>query len=129
MDGQPYFAGSDVEEFILKKGTILYFVEDWNRGDPIPGGFGTKDFITTVKELREKLAVKDAWKKTINDPTIRAYTVKADIRVRSGTIGPQTENGVLLPGGGHQYEILEDFRGGLWKNFLDPPTPGTKLIK
>lgn len=69
--------------------------------------------------MREKLAVKEAWKETSREPTLRAYRVKADLKARSGIIGRQSDNGIELPGGGHQYEII-DYLGGDWENYLEP---------
>lgn len=60
-------------------------------------------------------------------PTIRSYQVKNDLKVRSGIIGKQVENGKVLPGGGHQYEFIDDIRKN-WVKFLDPIDPiGIKL--
>jgi TANFOR domain-containing protein len=129
LDGQPYWAGTQVEELVLgRKGEIIYFIENYNDGIPNPGQFASKDPITTLKELREKLAVKEAWKKTGKEPTLRAYRVKSELNARSGTIGRQSDNGIELPGGGHQYEIV-DYLGDNWKNYLEEvgPIRGTKL--
>jgi hypothetical protein len=131
LDGQPYWAGTQVDEMVLgRKGETIYFVEDYKGGKPNPGQYGSKDPTTTVKELRQKLAVKEAWKRTDNDPTLRAYRVKAELRVRSGTIGRQSDNGAELPGGGHQYEVI-DYLGGDWRKYLEPigSEEGVKLIK
>lgn len=129
LDGQPYWAGTQVDEIILgKKGETIYFIENYNGGAANPGQYASKDPISTIKELREKLAVKEAWKETAKEPTIRAYRVKADLKARSGIIGRQSDKGVELPGGGHQYEII-DYLGGNWKNYLEEISTknGTKL--
>ena len=129
LDGQPYWAGTQVDEIILgKKGETIYFIENYNGGAANPGQYASKDPISTIKELREKLAVKEAWKETAKEPTIRAYRVKADLKARSGIIGRQSDKGVELPGGGHQYEII-DYLGGNWKNYLEEISlkNGTKL--
>lgn len=124
LDGQPYWAGTKVEEMILgEEGELIYFIEDnIKRGNsvpaPNPGQYGSKDPISTVKELRDKLAVKEAWKATSANPTLRVYRIKSVLRVRSGIIGPQTENGVLLQGGWHQYEVI-DYLGDNWNTYLE----------
>jgi hypothetical protein len=64
------------------------------------------------------VSAKEAWKKPANEPTLRAYRVKAPLRSRSGIIGPQTENGVRLSGRGHQYEVI-DYLDKNWKNYLE----------
>ena len=59
--------------------------------------------------------------------TSGAYKVKTPLRVRSGIIGPQIDNGVKLQGGGHQYEII-DYLGNDWQKYLIPiDTKGVKL--
>jgi len=129
LDGQPYWAGTQVDEIVLgKKGEIIYFVEDYNGGDANPGQYASKDPITTIKELRENLAVKEAWKETAKEPTLRAYRVKTDLKARSGIIGRQSDNGIELPGGAHQYEII-DYLGDNWENYLEEVGPkyGIKL--
>ena len=129
LDGQPYWAGTQVDEVILgRKGEIIYFIENNNKGKASPGQFGSKDPITTIKELREYFAVKEAWKKTVDKPTLRAYKVKADLKARSGIVGRQVENGVELPGGGHQYEVI-DYIKNSWRNYLEVigPEKGTIL--
>lgn len=119
-DGQPYLNGTRIDEIILgKKDEVIYFVEDYNNGIPNPGQYASKNEISTIKELRENLAVKEAWKKAEKQPTIRAYRVKVPLKSRSGTVGPQIDNGKNLPGGGHQYEIV-DFLGKDWKKYLEP---------
>ena len=56
-----------------------------------------------------------------------AYKVKTPLRVRSGIISPQIDNGVKLQGGGHQYEII-DYLGNDWQKYLIPiDTKGVKL--
>lgn len=120
LDGQPYWAGTEIDEVTLgTKDEIIYFVENYKDGEPNPGQYASKDPIYTLSELRGKLAVKEAWKKTANEPTLRAYRVKASLRSRSGIIGPQTENGVRMSGGGHQYEVIDYLGGENWKNYLE----------
>ena len=129
-DGQPYLNGTRIDEVVLgNNAEVIYFVEDFNNGMPNPGQYASKDPISTIKELRERLAVKEAWKKTSDIPTLRAYKVKSSLRCRSGLIGPQIENGVTLPGGGHQYEIIDYLRGENWKSYLEEigPKGGIKL--
>jgi hypothetical protein len=119
-DGQPYLVNTKVQEMVLgNNGETVYFVENFNNGIPSPGQYASKDAIKTIEELRQTLAVKEAWKPAANEPTLRAYKVIAPINVRSGIIGPQFENGVKLVGGGHQYEVVT-FLGNDWRKYLEP---------
>jgi hypothetical protein len=124
LDGQPYWAGTEVEEMVLDQNSeYVHFVEILNIRDgiptPRPGQYASRESINSIAELRQKLAVKEAWKPTAERPTVRTYRVKKSLRVRSGTIGPQTENGVHLSGGGHQYEVVDDLQGTKWKDYLE----------
>jgi hypothetical protein len=118
LDGQPYWSGTQVDELMLSPGTEIHFVENANSGGPAPGQYGSREATYTIEDLRQKLAVKEAWKSIENQPTLRTYRTKKPLRVRSGTIGKQRENGVDLPGGGHQYEVI-DYLGPNWREFLD----------
>lgn len=115
--------GTIVDELLIDNNSgIIYFIENYNEGIPNPGQYGSNESISTIKELREKLAVKEAWKKTENEPTLRAYRVIAEAKLRSreGIIGPQIEvGGVELPGGGHQYEIIDYLGEENWTNYLE----------
>lgn len=81
-----------VEEIELNSGDKFYVVEYENIVDnllPNPPGFGSKDLINTIQELREKLAVLEQWKDSeIGTLVIREYEVVNPIRSRSGIIGP-----------------------------------------
>jgi hypothetical protein len=128
-EGQPYVIGTPITEEVLQEGATVRFVENFNGGAPNPGGFGTKDPITTIGELRENLAVLEEWKPTSLTPTLRTYRVKKPLRTRSGYIGPQLEKtgpnaGKTYKGGSHQYEFIDDLRGGNWKNYLEEVVPG-----
>ncbi|MBQ8056270.1 MAG: hypothetical protein IJ270_05605, partial [Paludibacteraceae bacterium] len=108
-----YKPDSEIKEIVLHKGDKIYFVEN-NVGRP--GGYASKDKVTTLADFRDKLAVKEEWKPTSNIPTLREYEVLQDIRVRSGIVGPQNDNGTILFGGGHQYEIIITKDLGWWDN-------------
>jgi hypothetical protein len=131
LDGQPYWAGTQVDELVLgREGEVIYFIEDFNGGNSRPGYYASKDAISTIEELRKSLAVKEAWKKVVDRPTLRKYRVKAPLNVRDGTIGRQVDNGIELPGGGHQYEIVDDgFSSSNWSEYLEyiGPKDGIEL--
>ncbi len=109
-DLPPYLSGTNnVEDVILQTGDKVYIVEyDHQR---VPGGFGSKELITTERELRYKLAVKIEWKNSEDGVlVVREYEVTKPIEVRSGPIGPQTEvDGTAYTGGGHQYEFMDNW--------------------
>ena len=68
-----------------------------------PGGWGTQDYIPDVNYVRNKLAVTPGFKDEITE--VQTYLIPEGIRVQTGTVGPQTHNGVTYPGGGTQVEI------------------------
>ena len=129
---EPYMPGTDVVEKVLKPGDKIYVVEDINDNIPNPGTWGSKDQITTIKELREDIAVLQDWKDetkilsdgSLNKLVVREYAVIKELKVRSGIVGPQLEGkginaGRTYPGGGHQYEFIESLRGSAWKDYFD----------
>ncbi len=122
-DGEPYLKGTEVTEIVLgRRNETIYFIEDQNMGLPKPGQFASKDPVYTIGDLRQKLAVKEGWKQTKNQPTLRAYSVYLPLRVRSGIIGPQIDQdlgGLRLEGKGHQYEIIDFLGKNNWVNFLN----------
>lgn len=112
QDGQPFMNGTIVTEKTLPKDDIVYFVELYLNGKPNPGAWGSNRQILTVAELRNKLAVLEAWKPTNAELVVREYKIQIPIKVRDGQIGFQIEDplqgGVLLEGGGHQYQFFEN---------------------
>jgi hypothetical protein len=105
----------------LKPNEKIFIVEYKNQSRP--GMFFSKDKITTVIELRERLAVLKAWKDERETLVLREYEVISDFKVRDGIIGHQTEKtgpnaGKVYPGGGHQYESLVNFRKHDFSEYL-----------
>lgn len=132
----PYMDGTDVLDYTINKGDKFYVVEYADRaGQPVPGGFGSKEPISSIEELRNKLAVLESWK----DPTqnggvvVREYEALQPIKTRSGDIGPQTEisgpnTGEYYRGGGHQYEFVDNWRAiDDWKAYMKE-LKSTKLL-
>lgn len=101
----PYKTSTEVEDVVINKGASFYIVE--YEVQPAPGAFGSKEKITTLEELRTKLAVLEAWKpiKEGNPLVVKEYTALQPIKARSGIVGPQDN----LPGGAHQYEFLDNW--------------------
>lgn len=67
-----------------------------------PGGFATFDDIPSISYVRNELAVKDAWKPTID--RVVTYEVVKHLPVNIGPVGPQVDEGLskYLAGGGEQ---------------------------
>ncbi|HTL81437.1 MAG TPA: DUF4157 domain-containing protein [Bacteroidia bacterium] len=108
----PYEPGTLVTDKTLKNGDKLYVAE--YKDQKQPGSFSSKDPISSIEELREKLAVLEDWKdETVGEIVLREYEIENEIRVRDGVIGPQTETkegpnkGKVYKGGGQQYEFVD----------------------
>ena len=114
---EPYLSNSKVVDRVLKPGERFFIVE--YAGQLQPGAFASKDRISTISELRQKLAVIKPWKdEDAGFLVVREYEVTNPLRVRDGLIGPQIEEiglykGKTFEGGGHQFEFLE----GKWDQF------------
>jgi len=126
----PYKPLGRVYERDLQIGDKIYIVEykhppSGTSPAPNPGGWGSKNKISTVKELREDLAVLEGWKDAdINGGlVVREYTIKKPLPVRDGVVGPLQEVGdvataPIYRGGEQQYEFLEYLGGDRWKEYL-----------
>lgn len=70
-----------------------------------PGGFGTFERIPNVAFVRRALAVKVAWKPSID--RVVTYEVTAPLAADVGTVGPQIDVPVdrYLPGGASQLQM------------------------
>lgn len=131
----PYKQLTKVFERDLLAGEKVYIVEYKNAGIPNPGGWGSKNKITSVKELREELAVLNDWKDIGKDELVlREYTVIKPFPVRDGVVAPLQEisgsnAGQVYAGNQHQYEFIENVRGEDWKKYLKiSDEKGTLLI-
>ncbi|MGD8164538.1 hypothetical protein [Pantoea sp. FN0307] len=71
-----------------------------------PGGFATFDDIPDVSYVRDKLAVKNAWKPDID--RVITHEIKQPLPVKIGMVGPQVDKGTgtYLAGGGTQVEMV-----------------------
>lgn len=138
----PYTDDCIVTEEVLKPGKEFYMVIDGvvedNYGVKVvnnkPGGWGSNDAITTIKELREDMAVLESWKKLEYEPTRVKYRVTKELPVRNGVVGPQIDSYaeetiyfdifVSYKGGNQQYELIlpkgwTDEINPQWINYLD----------
>jgi hypothetical protein len=69
-----------------------------------PGAFGTFDRIPDVRYVRQRLAVKVAWKPSID--RVATFEIVEPLAADTGTVGPQIDaEAGYLPGGGSQFEM------------------------
>lgn len=70
-----------------------------------PGAFGTFDWIPNVRYVRERLAVKVAWKPQVD--RVALFEIVEPLPADTGVVGPQIDAGAgaYLPGGGSQFEM------------------------
>jgi len=137
----PYTDDCIVTEEVLKPGKEFYMVIDGfkvKNGVKVvnnkPGGWGSNDAITTIKELREDMAVLESWKKLEYEPTRVKYRVTKELPVRNGVVGPQIDSYaeetiyfdifVSYKDGNQQYELIlpkgwTDEKNPQWINYLD----------
>lgn len=130
--GDPPYATNPVSKAkvldrVLKKGDEFYIVEF--KTQKRPGAFATDYKVKDIKELREKLAVKKAWKNEADGELyVRKYKVKdgQELKVREGYIGEMFEDtkgspyyGKFLEGGPKQWEFIDGWDETTFKNFIE----------
>jgi len=94
------------EVSFLPPGTLFQVAIDASQPDSNPGAFGTYDWIDSVAEVRQDLAVLQAW---IPDPNrVTTYRVTQPLMALVGPIGPQVDPAscTLLQGRFSQFEML-----------------------
>ncbi|MCK0128417.1 hypothetical protein [Erythrobacter sp. F6033] len=91
---------------LLPVGTLFQMAMAKGQKDDQLGGFGTFDEIHSVSEVREDLAVLQAWKQDVD--RVNRYRVVEVLPVRIGPIGPQVDpDGCkMLPGRFSQFQML-----------------------
>lgn len=130
--GDPPYATTPVNKAkvldrFLKKGDEFYIVEF--KTQKRPGAFATDYKVKDIKELREKLAVKKAWKNEADGELfVRKYRVKdgQELKVREGYIGEMFEDtkgspyyGKFLEGGPKQWEFIDGWDETTFKNYIE----------
>ena len=124
---EPYKPLTTAIERSLQSGDKVYIVEYANEGIPSPGGWGSKNQITSLKEVREDLAILNDWKDANKDALVlREYTLKKPLPVRDGVVRPLQETsgqntGTVYRGNQQQYEFIEYLGGERWKDYLNDP--------
>ncbi|MBP3195250.1 MAG: hypothetical protein J6M05_06260, partial [Cardiobacteriaceae bacterium] len=100
-DTNPWAEGVPIVSMEAPQNFYIHMAQ--SPGQKGPGGWGTQDYIPDVNYVRNELAVTPGFKPEITD--VQTYLIPEGIRVQTGTVGPQTHNGVTYPGGGTQVEI------------------------
>ncbi|MET3391088.1 filamentous hemagglutinin [Variovorax sp. 1140] len=74
------------------------------------GAWATRDPVNTLSDVRNNLAIIDAFKETSKGGRLYSveFTAKPGVGVREGTVGPMWEPQIsqALPGGGHQVSFM-----------------------
>jgi RHS repeat-associated protein len=102
-NSDPWMPGTPLTAFRVPKGGMEIDMA-MSPGQPRPGAWGTTDHIPNVKYVREDLAVIPAFKKNVSH--VQRFRIPEGTPVQVGTVGPQTQNGVVYRGGGNQVQIL-----------------------
>jgi len=91
---------------VLQPGAVFEMALSSTQPDDHPGGFGTFDWIDSVAEVRNDLAVLQAWKPDVQRVT--TYRVSLAMPVMVGPIGPQVDPSTcrLLEGRYSQFQML-----------------------
>ncbi|MEM7374076.1 MAG: hypothetical protein AAF587_36120 [Bacteroidota bacterium] len=90
----PYRTTNPVIERTLTEGDPIYIVELKNGGNPNPGGWGSKNQMKKIQDIREDLAILEKWKNNKGDDlVVRKYIVKSKVvlQVRDGVVGPMLD--------------------------------------
>ncbi|RYE01475.1 MAG: hypothetical protein EOP61_11145 [Sphingomonadales bacterium] len=107
LDGAPawpdWFVPADGK---LAAGTRLQMALSPGQSETQPGGFATFDNILEAGDVRQYLAVREAWKPQID--RVVTYEVTKELPVQIGPVGPQIDPQlcVLLPGRWSQARML-----------------------
>ncbi len=110
----PEMPGMPITSVILPAGFI--FNQAVSPGQNAPGKFGTTDEINSIDYVRNDLAVIPAFKTEVSG--VRQVVVTRPVRAQISTVGPQTQDGILYPGGGSQIDVLEYDRNNPFVKFL-----------
>ncbi|RYY28323.1 MAG: hypothetical protein EOP62_03755 [Sphingomonadales bacterium] len=90
----------------LSAGTRVQMALSPGQPETKPGGFATFDNIFDAGEVRQYLAVREAWKPKVD--RVVTYEVTQDLPVQLGPVGPQIDPQlcVMLPGRWSQAKML-----------------------
>ena len=99
----PWPINFDPPDATLIPGTQIKMAMSPGQSSTRPGAFATFDEIPDVNYARNELAIKEAWKPSID--RVATYEVIKPLPVKIGPVGPQIENGKYYAGGGSQVEM------------------------
>jgi len=94
---------------LLQPGTRFQMALSSGQKNDTPGGWGTFDYIRSVKDVREYLAVLPEFKKDVD--RVVTYEVTYKMPVMKGPVGPQVDKETcsILPGRWSQFNMLMRF--------------------
>ncbi|WP_096086538.1 RHS repeat-associated core domain-containing protein [Agaribacterium haliotis] len=115
----PEMPGAPITSVILPAG--FEFNQAVSPGQNAPGKFGTSDHIPDVDYVRNELAVIPDFKEDISG--VRTVRVKRPVRAQISTVGPQTQDGILYPGGGSQIDVMGYDRNDPYVEFVGDERP------
>ena len=122
----PWPIGYDYTKHIrtLEVGETFNMIVDSDKED-LPGQFATFDEIPNKQYGRDKLAIKETWKPSLDN--VVTYQVKKSFDVYEGPVGPQIDGNKYLPGGGTQITFKDknnswaNARPNEFNNYTDDP--------
>ncbi|MDU8925643.1 hypothetical protein RYD26_12205 [Pasteurellaceae bacterium LIM206] len=101
----PWMDGTPIESYPVPKGGIeVEMAIALGQPSTKPGGWATTDHIPTVDYVRTQLAVTPEFKPEVSH--VQRFLIPEGVQVQSGTVRPQTYNGITYPGDGNQIQIL-----------------------
>ncbi len=115
----PEMPGTPITSVILPAG--YRFNQAVSPEQNYPGKFGTTDHIPDVDYVRNELAVIPDFKEDVSG--VRTVRVKRPVRAQISTVGPQTQDGILYPGGGSQIDVLGYDRNDPYVEFVGDERP------
>jgi RHS repeat-associated protein len=129
----PWPYGFDYKSHIreMKIGEAFNMIVDEGKED-MPGRFATFDNIPDAEYGRQKLAIKESWKPTLDN--VVTYEVNKPFEVYEGPVGPQIDNGKYLKGGGTQITFVDNSdwasaRPNKYNDYTDNPVLQVKSIR
>ncbi|MCX2781344.1 RHS repeat-associated core domain-containing protein, partial [Microbulbifer thermotolerans] len=121
----PWPIGYDYENNIMRlnPGDEIRMIVNSGMED-MPGKFATFDDIPNAEYGRQKLAIKEKWKPTLDN--VVTYRVKKPFDVYYGPVGPQVDGKTYLKGGGTQINFVDQHawsnaRPNKYNNYTEDP--------
>ena len=129
----PWPVGFTPKKRMIQPGEKFSMITNTGQGK-FPGQFGTFDNIENATYGRDKLAIKEVWKPTLDRKV--QYEVQKPFEVEYGPVGPQIEklpdgSYKYLPGGGTQIKLnYKDYQNAVARpDNGNTPNAYLKVIK